>query len=154
MEVTGKNPQTHPIDDLKNIIYDVASNKFIDKRTGNEYTDADFGRLAETESARQNGAGSNTLKRSALVASALESASQGTSDSLVAGIRKLSDQSLDSPLRKILYQDSRGQYSPDTGTIALLKNADLTTYLHELGHHFLEMTADMASRPDVPDAVK
>ncbi|MBK8772853.1 MAG: hypothetical protein IPM06_20815 [Rhizobiales bacterium] len=50
----------------------------------------------------------------------------------------------------ILRQDKRGSFSPDTNLIVLLKGADLTTFLHETGHFFLEMTADLASRPDAP----
>jgi hypothetical protein len=34
--------------------------------------------------------------------------------------------------------------------ITLLKNADLSTFLHESGHFFLEVLNDMASRPDAP----
>lgn len=52
------------------------------------------------------------------------------------------------------YQGARGAYSPDTGTIALLKGADLSTFLHEAGHHFLEMTADLAGRPDAPPEIR
>lgn len=38
--------------------------------------------------------------------------------------------------------------------ITLLERADLSTFLHESGHFFLEVMADMASRPDAPAAVK
>jgi len=48
----------------------------------------------------------------------------------------------------------RGQFSPSTHTIALLKNADLSTFLHESGHFFLEMQADLASRADAPQAIR
>ena len=34
--------------------------------------------------------------------------------------------------------------------ITLLSGADLSTFLHESGHFFLEVTADIASRPDAP----
>jgi hypothetical protein len=49
---------------------------------------------------------------------------------------------------------NRGAYNPETGTIALLKDADLTTYLHELGHHFLEINMDMAGRSDASELAK
>ncbi|HEX7386241.1 MAG TPA: hypothetical protein VF285_03060 [Castellaniella sp.] len=48
----------------------------------------------------------------------------------------------------------RGTFSPSTLTISLLKNADLSTFLHETGHFFLEAQADMASRPDAPESVR
>ncbi|HQR02737.1 MAG: hypothetical protein JSR19_13690 [Proteobacteria bacterium] len=51
-------------------------------------------------------------------------------------------------------QNNRGAYNPETGTIALLRNADLSTFLHESGHHFLELTADLASGPDAPPAIR
>lgn len=45
-----------------------------------------------------------------------------------------------------LNQAARGTFSPSTNTIALLKDADLSTFLHETGHFFLEVQVDMASR--------
>jgi hypothetical protein len=51
-------------------------------------------------------------------------------------------------------QGERGLFDPHSKTIALLKGADLSTYLHESGHFFLDTLADMASRPDAPEAVK
>ena len=50
--------------------------------------------------------------------------------------------------------NARGSFSPATNTITLLKNADLSTFLHEGGHFFLEVMTDMASREDAPQAVK
>lgn len=38
----------------------------------------------------------------------------------------------------------RGAYSPQRNAIAMLKNADLSTFLHELGHSFLAMDTDLA----------
>ncbi len=46
-------------------------------------------------------------------------------------------QSLESP--------SRGTFSPDVNTIALLKNADLSTFIHELGHWHLETLSNFAN---------
>ncbi len=52
------------------------------------------------------------------------------------------------------YQGSntpRGAYNPAALNIALLKGADLSTFLHETGHHFLEMqlnlSAQLAAKP-------
>lgn len=39
-------------------------------------------------------------------------------------------------------------------TITLLRGADLSSFLHELGHFFFEVTNDMASRPDAPQQVR
>jgi hypothetical protein len=46
----------------------------------------------------------------------------------------------------VLKQGNRGAYSPNANTISLLKNADLSTFLHELGHAFLSMDVDFASQ--------
>ena len=40
----------------------------------------------------------------------------------------------------------RGTFNPATNTISLLKDADLSTFLHEAGHFFLEMQLDMAAK--------
>lgn len=37
--------------------------------------------------------------------------------------------------------------------ITLFKNADLSTFLHEMGHFQLEVLANIASRPDAPQAI-
>ncbi len=42
--------------------------------------------------------------------------------------------------------NNRGTFSPSTNTITLLKNADLSTFLHETGHFFLEVQFDIAAR--------
>jgi hypothetical protein len=44
------------------------------------------------------------------------------------------------------YQGARGAFDPQTLTITLLKAADLSTFLHESGHFFLEVQFDLASR--------
>jgi len=69
---------------------------------------------------------------------------------------------------------NKGKYSKDTNNImrqegergalqfdqqgkmaiALLKSADPSTFLHESGHFFLEVTNDLASQPDAPAAMK
>lgn len=53
-----------------------------------------------------------------------------------------------------LAQDARGLYAPDSKTIALLKDADLSTFLHESGHFFLDTIATQAERADAPAEVK
>lgn len=40
----------------------------------------------------------------------------------------------------------RGAYNPATFNTAILKGADLSTFLHETGHHFLEMQLQLAAQ--------
>lgn len=47
---------------------------------------------------------------------------------------------------KILEQRARGAFNPETNTISLLKSADLSTFLHESGHFFLESQLDIAAQ--------
>jgi hypothetical protein len=54
----------------------------------------------------------------------------------------------------ILKQDARGSFDPTTNTIALLDGADLSTFLHESGHFFLEVMADMATRPNAAPVMR
>ncbi|MGM7299569.1 GNAT family N-acetyltransferase [Acinetobacter baumannii] len=42
----------------------------------------------------------------------------------------------------------------DGSTIILSKNADFSTFVHELGHHFLEMNMQLALSPDAPAQVR
>ena len=44
----------------------------------------------------------------------------------------------------LFFQDNRGTYTPENRTIALLKDANLTTYLHETGHWALDMYSHIA----------
>lgn len=46
----------------------------------------------------------------------------------------------------ILNQQARGSFNPATLQLTLLKNADLSTFLHESGHFFLEVQADLAGQ--------
>lgn len=54
----------------------------------------------------------------------------------------------------ILEQKARGTFSPETNTITLLKNADLSTFLHESGHFFLEQQFALTNQlgPDMSAA--
>jgi hypothetical protein len=53
-----------------------------------------------------------------------------------------------------LSQNARGSFNPQTNTVALLKGADLSTFLHESGHFFLEAMHSIASQPDAPQPIK
>jgi hypothetical protein len=48
----------------------------------------------------------------------------------------------------------RGAYDPKTATLALLKAADLSTFLHESGHFFLEAATTLAARPEATDSMR
>lgn len=48
----------------------------------------------------------------------------------------------------------RGTFNPITREIGLTNAADLSTFLHESGHLFLEITADLAAREGASEAVK
>jgi Large polyvalent protein associated domain 22 len=56
--------------------------------------------------------------------------------------------------RDTFKQDQRGAYDPLTRSIALLKDADLSTFLHESGHHFLEVMHEMAAGENAPESIK
>jgi hypothetical protein len=49
-----------------------------------------------------------------------------------------------------LNQGPRGTFNPSTLELALNENADLSTFLHETGHFFLEVMADLATQPGAP----
>jgi len=51
-------------------------------------------------------------------------------------------------------QAPRGSFNPATNTIALLKHADLSTALHEFGHYFLEVTANVAADLNAPAQIR
>jgi hypothetical protein len=50
--------------------------------------------------------------------------------------------------------DILGSFAPSTNTIALLKSADRSTFLHESGHFFLNVYAELAGRRNGPQIVK
>jgi hypothetical protein len=57
-----------------------------------------------------------------------------------------------------LYQEQkegpRGTFNPATGVITLNKNANLSTWLHELGHYQLELLAELSSGADANPQIK
>lgn len=53
-----------------------------------------------------------------------------------------------------LQQGPRGSFSPGSLTITLLEKADLSTFLHETGHFFLEALAGMAAQPNAPAEIQ
>jgi hypothetical protein len=65
------NLVSHYVPDIKHVIYDPATDRFLDTRTGREYTEGRFRVLAATRGARQADAGVATLKRAAIANSGL-----------------------------------------------------------------------------------
>ncbi|MCC7304772.1 MAG: ParB N-terminal domain-containing protein [Alphaproteobacteria bacterium] len=64
------------------------------------------------------------------------------------------DTETDFPLIDQLEQEQRGSFNPETSMITLLKAADLSTFLHEAGHFFLETLNKMALDPNAPQEIK
>lgn len=62
-----------------------------------------------------------------------------------ASLADASDTIVDQKLGQF-YQEARGAFNPASLTITMLKGADLSTFLHESGHFFLEVQADLASK--------
>jgi hypothetical protein len=54
----------------------------------------------------------------------------------------------------VLEQGPRGTFSPSQLLLTLNENADLSTFLHESGHFFLEVMADLASQSDTPQQIR
>ena len=52
-----------------------------------------------------------------------------------------------------LFQESRGFYSPEHRLIGVLKNADLSTFIHETGHYLVDTYAKVATAPDAPKEI-
>lgn len=62
-----------------------------------------------------------------------------------ASLADASDTIVDQKLGQF-YQEARGAFNPASLSITLLKGADLSTFLHESGHFFLEVQADIAAK--------
>ena len=51
-------------------------------------------------------------------------------------------------------QEARGTFNPQALMVSLGPQSDLSTFLHESGHFFLEVMADLASLPDAPAQIR
>ncbi len=67
-----------------------------------------------------------------------------------AGVRQGAEPGRNQEVEPALSQGDRGSFTPDSNVIALFKGADLSTFLHESGHFFLEVYSDVATRGGVP----
>lgn len=63
-------------------------------------------------------------------------------------------QGVELPAADTLNQPARGTFSPSQLQITLLQNADLSTFLHETGHFFLEVLADISAQSGAPVQVQ
>lgn len=52
-----------------------------------------------------------------------------------------------------LFQQDRAGYNPNTFTVTLMDNSDMSSVIHEGGHFYLEALSDMASQPDAPEQI-
>ena len=53
-----------------------------------------------------------------------------------------------------LFQYGRGSYEPSTHQLNLGPTADASTFLHESGHHFLDVVTQLAGQDDAPASVR
>ncbi|RMD00069.1 hypothetical protein EAY64_05585 [Aquitalea palustris] len=61
----------------------------------------------------------------------------------------------DEPLKQtITAQGDRGYFDPASKTIGLLKDADLSTFLHETGHYWLEAMHEFVQRPEASEGLR
>lgn len=116
-----------------------------------------IGRMAESGRGLSGAGapGEATLRRNALFKSLLQG--EGERRAFLDQLHDVGSDAREasgSQLDKSFYQGQRGAFDPVSKTIALLEGADLSTFLHESGHFFLDTLADMASRPDAPPAIK
>ena len=70
-----------------------------------------------------------------------------------ASLTDASDDIVDQTIEKF-QQQARGYYSPEHRMIAVLKDANLSTYIHETGHYLVDTYAKIASMPDAPAEIK
>lgn len=53
-----------------------------------------------------------------------------------------------------LFQANRGSYSPQGNILSLLPAADRSTFIHEAGHHFLDVLGQIAGQADAPLSIR
>ena len=95
--------------------------------------------------------GRTTVQRAALFRALLQGPDQRRA--LLAGLRRQQGEPSES-LGGAFYQRAKGTFDPERLLITLNDGADLSTFLHETGHFFLEVTADLAASPDAPAQVQ
>jgi hypothetical protein len=53
-----------------------------------------------------------------------------------------------------LQSGGRGSYDPKRLQILLHEKADVSTFMHELAHHYLHVLGELAAAPDAPDVIR
>ncbi|MCP4544344.1 MAG: hypothetical protein GY832_45110, partial [Chloroflexi bacterium] len=89
----------------------------------------------------------------------LSATNQGSPSSLVArGPMQVSIQDMLTGVKgmdkKSYFQGPRGSFNPQTFTINLFQSANLSTFLHESGHGFLEIMRTLALDENAPDQLR
>ncbi len=64
------------------------------------------------------------------------------------------DQGIDADVGGKFKQESRGTYDPAEHSITLLPTADVSTFLHEAGHHFLNVMGQLAAQDGAPLSIR
>ncbi|MBT9467220.1 hypothetical protein [Hydrogenophaga sp.] len=95
--------------------------------------------------------GRTTVQRTALLRALLQG--PDARRAILANLRRQQGEPGES-LGGTFYQRAKGTFSPEQLLITLNDGADLSTFLHETGHFFLEVTADIAAQPDAPAQVR
>lgn len=95
--------------------------------------------------------GRTTVQRTALLRALLQG--PDARRALLANLRQQQGRAGES-LGGTFYQRAKGTFDPERLLTTLNDGADLSTFLHETGHFFLEVTADLASSPDAPADVR
>lgn len=148
--------------------FDADTGRFADAESGGLDAGA-VSPAAGAGSARQGNAGDRTLARNALLRAVLRQASgegKGAVGDGSAVLARLVRVASESPAPVFYQADQpvgasgpqrpqvRGLFTPSAHNVALLEQANLTTFVHESGHLFLDQTAEIAARADAPADIK
>jgi GNAT superfamily N-acetyltransferase len=143
------------------LVYDATTATFRDASTGDTFGNEELTRAVTRDRGLPGTgkAGVTTLQRNALFKSLVQS--EGARRAFLESVRGQQDRGSANPsgaLAGTFYQgdslksQARGQIAfgnditQETSIISLLKNADLSTFIHESGHFFLEVQTDLANR--------
>lgn len=130
--------------------YDAATDSLIDSE-GQPFDADAIGELSDLTRAEAGAGapGQATLRRDALYRSLVQG--EGERRAFLEQLRRVGSDGSAQPgggLDQAFYQGvgQRGAFSPSDNVLALFKGADLSTFIHESGHFFLEVQADLAAR--------
>lgn len=134
--------------------FDPATQSFVDG-DGRVQSNAELSEMLgfDGRAAGAGQAGNSTLRRNAIFRALLSGV--GARRAFVDALHSEQNQpgaGLGGATQRAFYQQARGQIAfasditQQASILSLLNNADLSTYIHESGHFFLEVQADLASR--------